>query len=176
MKQTRKRSRRSRKRHQKGGSRGGSRGGGVVSSPSAGPVGQPWVGHDESSWGQGNHYPYHAGNLEALPVISQAEQSGGRRRRRRKTKRTRTRKSKRTRSGSRTRTRTRTRSTGRRRRHVQRGGGRSTLIPQPLVNLARNVEFGMQSGMNLHQGKPPPMSPSPIVQPIARGTNYLGNL
>lgn len=55
-----------------------------------------------------------------------------------------------------------------RRRHRRYGGSKhgSTVLPQPLVNLGRDMMFNGQSFINSFVGSPAPVNPDPTVQPI----------
>lgn len=42
----------------------------------------------------------------------------------------------------------------------------TTVLPQPLVNLGRDMMFNGQSFINSFVGSPAPVNPDPTVQPI----------
>lgn len=126
--------------------------GGVAFSPASYPVGASWQSGDVNSWAgvvngvshTGNHLAFKGGLVEPHPESSSNTQcgpcKGGSRRRRNKQK------------------------THKRR---LRGGSRTTLMPQSLVNLGRQITFGAGDLINSWSGKQPILSPAPTVQPIA---------
>lgn len=128
--------------------------GGVSFSPASYPVGSPWKPNNISSWAgltngvskTGNHFAFKGGIVEPHPESTSYK--GGRKHKKQKHSKNNTRK-------------------------IYLKGGRTTLMPQSLVNLGRSVAFSAGELVNNWSGKQGPLSPSPTVQPIANNPKII---
>jgi hypothetical protein len=141
--------------------------------PALAKVGPAWTGNPET-WpgveGKAGITNHLAQNVN--PILPDPESStlihGGKRkskskRRGRKSKRI-ARKSKRTtRKSKRTARKSKSRKT-------KRGGSHhgSTIVPQPIVNLGREMSYHGKNFWNAFVGNPAAVNPDPMVQPIGR--------
>jgi hypothetical protein len=174
-----------------------------MSSPLHTFVGEDWNGGDIESWpgisgnasSHGNYYKFKGGVVEPHPESSTNNHIGGRSHRRsnRRIKHRRSRSHKRSRTHRNKRSRRHHKQTRcmkkdknsrhtsrhtKRRRHThhkqykQKGGG---FITQPFVNLGRNIVFGAEELISGWNGKQPPLSPSPTIQPIEQSQTQLSS-
>ena len=152
--------------------------------PALAKVGPAWEGGDIEKWpgvagkaGQTNHL---AQNLDPfLPDpentssnMENQKMSGGKRSRRRHG---RSHKKRRHTKSKRRCTKSNRRRTHKKRRHIRRtrryrGGSKhgSTLFPQSLVNLGRNMHFNAESTWRSFTGAQQPVNPDPSIQPIGK--------
>lgn len=151
--------------------------------PELAKVGPAWEGGDIEKWpgvggiaGQTNHLAQNLNPFLPDPRNTSLT-SGGKRSRSRhsKSKRRNTKMKRRHTKMKRRHTKSKRRRTrGHKKRHHTRktrryrGGSKhgSTLLPQSLVNLGRNMHFNAESSWRSFTGGQQPVNPSPLVQPI----------
>jgi hypothetical protein len=134
--------------------------------PALAKVGPVWTGNPET-WpgvegkaGITNHFAQNVNPILPDPDSSTLIHGGKRKskskRRGRKSKRT-LRKSKRTTRKSKS-------------RKTKRGGSHhgNTIVPQPIVNLGREMSYHGKNFWNAFVGNPAAVNPDPMVQPIGR--------
>ena len=136
--------------------------------PAVAKVGGPWDGSNPETWpgvegkaGVTNHYAHNINPFlpdpESTPLTHynpetpKAGMSGGRKRKGKPTKS----KGKPTKGKGKT---------------SKRGGGShgNTIVPQPVVNLGRNVVYQGENFWNALVGNAPAVDPDPMVQPIVK--------
>jgi hypothetical protein len=145
----------------------------VYMKPELAKVGPAWEGGNIEKWpgvagvaGQTNHL---AQNLD--PFLPDPENTssmrGGKRRYRRSYKKRRHTKSKRRHTKSKRRhTKSKRRHNKKTRKYRGGSGHGNTLMPQPLVNLGRNIRYNAESNWSSFTGGQQPVNPDPLIQPI----------
>ena len=144
--------------------------------PALAKVGPAWTGNPETWPGVGgkagitNHL---AQNVN--PILPDPESStlihGGKRKSKSKSKSKSRRKSKRVTRKSKRVTRKSKRVTRKSKsRKTKRGGSHhgNTIVPQPIVNLGREMSYHGKNFWNAFVGNPAAVNPDPMVQPIGR--------
>jgi len=146
--------------------------GGVAFAKASGPVGKPWDGSNVKSWpgvskpSQSNYLKLNTYENDPVGYIeSTRNQKGGKAKKYMKKS---CKKGKKSQRKNARKTMNKMKKVNKKNKtHKQKGGRRDSMIPQDLVNIGRNVEFSINELINNWQGKLPPMSPSPVVQPLA---------